>query len=120
MVAAVESWDEHAQVADWSASSLPFDFAPVRRRAEQVVWYADLEAKHLLSEPAEAISIDLREVTGSRFSASGDLHATRDGALHGLACWFDSELIEGVSLTNAPPTDARSWAQGFMPLPRPL
>ncbi|MGI9623157.1 MAG: 50S ribosomal protein L11 methyltransferase [Acidimicrobiales bacterium] len=120
LVAAVESWDEHAQVADWSASSLPFDFGPVRRRAEQIVWFADLETKHLLSEPVGALSIDLRTVSDTRLTAAGELVSTRSGALHGLACWFDAELVSGITLTNAPPTDAPSWAQGFMPVRRPV
>jgi protein arginine N-methyltransferase 1 len=118
--AAVESWDDHAQVSDWSAPSLPFDYSLVRRRAQQTLWFADLRASQLLTQQALVADVDLRVVTHQVVTAAGTFRARRDGTLHGLACWFDAELAEGLTLDNTPPTSAPSWAQGFLPVARPL
>ena len=119
-IAAVESWDDHAQVSDWSAPSLPVDFSAVRRRAEQTLWCVDLAAGQLLTEPALVAEVDLGTVTEPTVTAAGMLRARRDGTMHGMACWFEAELVEGVGLTNAPPSPAPSWAQGFLPISQPL
>ena len=34
--------------------------------------------------------------------------------------WFEADLVDGVTLTNSPPTPAPSWGQGFLPVPHPL
>jgi precorrin-6B methylase 2 len=119
--AAAQSWDDHAQVSDWSAPSLPFDYGIARARAQQTLWSVDLDAHDLLTAPALVADIDLhldRDPGG--VDGSGRFRVSRDGALHGLACWFRAELAEGITLTNLPPTPAPSWAQGFLAVPRPL
>jgi len=117
--AAVESWDDHAQVIDWSAPSLPFDYTVVRRRAEQEPWFAHLRAQQSLTEPAMVAEVDLRTTSASDIRASGVLQVGRSGTLHGLACWFDAELADDVTLTNAPPSPAPSWGQRFLPVGEP-
>jgi hypothetical protein len=37
-----------------------------------------------------------------------------------LACWFDADLVDGITLTNSPPTASPSWAQGYLPIVKPL
>ena len=46
-MAAAESWDDHAEVSDWSAPSLPVDYSAARSRAEKTLWRADLAANDL-------------------------------------------------------------------------
>jgi len=118
--AAVESWDDHAQVSDWSAPNLPFDYSVVRDRAVRTLWFADLRKDQLLTEPTLVIDVDLGVVADEAVAASGELRVRRDGTLHGLACWFDADLVDGVTLTNSPPTASPSWAQGYLPLLKPL
>jgi protein arginine N-methyltransferase 1 len=119
-IAAVESWDDHAQVSDWSAPTLPIDYAVVRDRAARTLWFADLRKDQLLSDPALVVDLDLRIVADETVTASGMLTVRRDGTLHGLACWFDADLVHGITLSNSPPTAAPSWAQGYLPSPQPL
>ena len=119
-MAAAESWDDHAEVSDWSAPFLPVDYTAARRRAEQTLWSADLAADDLLTPPTPVAEVDLRMVEDPVVDASGELRVHRDGTLHGMACWFRSELADGISLTNAPPTPSPSWCQGFLAVPRPL
>lgn len=118
--AAVEAWDDHAQVADWSAPSLPFDFSVVQRRAERMLWFSHLRIEQLLTEPVVAAEVDLTTSALSVVVAAGSARVVRDGTLHGVACWFEADLVDGVTLTNSPPTPAPSWGQGFLPVPQPL
>jgi protein arginine N-methyltransferase 1 len=118
--AAVDSWDDHAQVSDWSAPTLPFDYGVVRDRAARTLWFVDLRRDQLLTEPALIADVDLRVVDDEMVTASGELSVHRDGTLHGLACWFDADLAAGIAISNSPPTVAPSWAQGFLPIEQPL
>jgi protein arginine N-methyltransferase 1 len=118
--AAVESWDDHAQVSDWSAATLPVDYSVVRDRAARTLWFADLRRDQLLSEPALVVDVDLRVVSDEAVTAAGEFSVRRDGTLHGLACWFDADLVDGIALSNSPPTALPSWAQGYLPISQPL
>ena len=118
--AAVESWDDHAQVSDWSAPTLPVDYSVVRDVAARTFWSADLRKDQLLTEPTLVVDVDLRAVADETVTASGELSARRDGTLHGLACWFDADLADGITLSNSPPTASPSWAQGYLPISQPL
>jgi protein arginine N-methyltransferase 1 len=118
--AAVESWDDHAQVSDWSAPTMPVDYGVVRDRAARTLWFADLRKDQVLTEPALVADVDLRAVDDQAVTASGELTVRRDGTLHGLACWFDADLVDGVTLSNSPPTASPSWAQGYLPISQPL
>lgn len=107
--AAVESWDDHAQVSDWSAPTLPVDYSVVRDRAARSVLFADLRKVQLLSEPALVVDVDLRVIANEAVTASGELSVRRDGTLRGLARWFDADLVDGIALSNSPPTASPSW-----------
>jgi protein arginine N-methyltransferase 1 len=119
--AAVESWDDHAQVSDWSAPSIPFDYGRARARAQLALWCADFADDELLTTPTLVADVDLHSAQEpGGIDQSGRFMVCRDGVLHGLACWFRAELAEGITLTNVPPTPAPSWGQGFLAIPRPL
>ncbi len=119
-VGAVESFDDHAVVAEWLAPSLPYDCSSAHRRAARTLWYSDLDATNLLGPAELAADVDLRVATGDTISAAGTLSTDRDGVLHGVACWFDSLLSPGVMVDNAPPSPASSWSHGVLPLAEPV
>jgi protein arginine N-methyltransferase 1 len=118
--AAVESWDDHAQVSDWSAPTLPVDYSVVRDRAARTLWFADLREDQLLTESTLVADVDLRVVADETVTASGEVTVRRDGTLHGLACWFDADLADAITISNSPPTSSPSWAQGYLPIAQPL
>jgi len=119
-VAAAESFDDHAQVADWWSPDLPYNYAAARRRAERTLWLADITPNKLLGQPELAADIDLTTALNETTRSAGHLWVDRDGTLHGLACWFDSLLCPGVTVDNMPPRTDSSWSHGFLPLAQPL
>jgi protein arginine N-methyltransferase 1 len=118
--AAVESWDDHTVVSDWSSPALPVDYGLVADRAATIMWFANFRPDQLLTRPALVADLDLRVVADETVTASGELSVRREGTLHGLACWFDADLFDGVAISNAPPTAAPSWVQGYLPTAEPL
>ncbi len=119
-VAAAESFDEHAVVADWQAADLPYDYASAHRRAAQTLWFADLTPRNLLGQPDLAADVDLMTAPNETITSAGHLQVDRDGTMHALACWFDSLLCAGVTVDNSPPRTDSSWSHGFLPLAEPI
>lgn len=119
-VAAVESFDDHALVADWRDVGLPYDYAAAHRRAARTLLFADFAPGQLLGQPELAADVDLNAAPNTTVSAAGELRVDRRGTLHGLACWFDSLLSPGVTIDNLPPRSESSWSHGFLPLADPV
>ena len=44
----------------------------------------------------------------------------RKGTAHGLAIWFDTELVHGVGFLNTPGSVELIYGQGFFPFQQPL
>ena len=119
-VAPAESFDDHTLVSDWRTTGLPYDYAAAHRRALRTLWFVDLTPGNLLGQPELAADVDLRTAPNEAITSAGTLHVDRDGTMHGLACWFDSLLSDGVTIDNAPPRTESSWFHGFLPLGEPI
>ena len=76
-------------------------------------------ADALLAVPARLTVPDYRSVSSPNVKTSVESEATRSGTLHGIAVWFDSELVEGIAFTNAPGEPETIYGQGFFPLLNP-
>ncbi len=71
----------------------------------------------MLSAPAALGDIDLRADNPDFFSWTAELRIERDGAMHGLADWFECKLAKGVWMTNWPLADqAIQRPQAFLPI----
>lgn len=114
--AAVESWDDHALVDDWRARAFTLDLSAAHERARSTLWWVDLAAKSLITEPRRVADIELGTVDDSSVTGGGLMKSTRSGTIHGLACWFDAVLSPGITVSNAPPAAAPSWSQAFLPI----
>src|SRR5579872_760233 len=97
-----------------------FDFSAMREMAVNSITYHGFDPDDLLSEPQRAASYDF--LTEQTFDLSTHRRFTtrRDGTLHGIAVWFDSELAPGVVLNNAPGCPTTIWHQGVFPVEHPM
>ena len=116
--AGIESWDDHALVDDWARPVFTLDCAAAHDRAKQTLWWVDLDAKHVVTDPVRVATIDLATVDDASLTSSGTLRARRRGTAHGLACWFEADLGQDITVGNAPPASAPSWSQAFLPADR--
>jgi enediyne biosynthesis protein CalE3 len=120
VLAPVESPKAYRIVQTWTADLYGLDFTPLRQVASNVVHAAVLGEDELLADPARVGTVDLVNGGDDRLHATLRFEARRTGVLRGIGGWFDAVLAPGVRLSNAPPNEARSWAQSFLPLSEPI
>jgi protein arginine N-methyltransferase 1 len=104
----------------WRSASDGFDMEAARRRTINSFGRHHLELNQLLSEPVRWLLLDYRMI--EQASASGYLkfQAKRAGTAHGFALWFDSELIDGINISNCPGQAELIYGQLFFPFEEPL
>ena len=68
----------------------------------------------MLSEPTRFVTLDY-DCPTPPLHARWEAHAARDGTAHGLLLWFDTTLVPGVELSNAPSAPPALYGQAFFP-----
>ena len=120
-LAAVESNEARAKVDGWSDEGVPAELHWLAHHAANEKRSVQLAREALLGAPARLGEIDLRVDSPGFFRWTAELAIARDGALHGLAGWFDCELAPGVTMTNSPLSDrAIDRPQAFLPIEEPV
>ena len=78
-------------------------------------WFrARATGAQLLSEPSLFVTLDY-ELPTPALHAGWYLCAARGGTAHGVLLWFDSDLTDGISLSNAPTEPPALYGQAFFP-----
>jgi hypothetical protein len=93
-------------------SALPFvdnELEKVRAAAEQ-----------RLCDPVQWASLHYPTLVDRAVRGSGVCRIARDGVAHGLAVWFDTELVEGVGASNAPGAPDGIYGQLFFAWPEAM
>lgn len=120
-LAAVESKAQRVKVDGWLGEGVPGEFHWLRAHAANRKRSASFAKDALLGPPADLGEIDLRVDNPAFFRWNATLRIERDGALHGLAGWFDCELAEGITMTNSPlDAGAIDRPQAFLPIEEPV
>ena len=76
--------------------------------------------EQFLAEPVCWTTIDYHEVDSPDVQAEISWRAARNGTAHGVAVWFDSELIDGVSFSNHPSGPELIYGNAFFPFSHPV
>ena len=119
LVEAPDIYDENYDNA-WRSANDGFDLEAARNRTINNFHKHYLELSQLLSDPMRWLLLDFRII--ERASARGrvQFEVKRSGTAHGFALWFDSELIDGVSISNCPGQPRLIYGQLFFPFQEPL
>jgi len=97
-----------------------FDMEAARRRTVNGFGKCRVEPNQLLSEPTRWLSLDYRVVEGASACGRIQFEVNRPGTAHGFALWFDSELIDGISISNCPGQPKLIYGQLFFPFEEQL
>jgi protein arginine N-methyltransferase 1 len=104
----------------WRWANDGFDMESARQRAinSSVKHYLDLN--QLLSDPVQWVLLDYGVI--KRVSARGrvQFEVKQPGTAHGFALWFDSELMDGIRISNCPGQPRLIYGQLFFPFQEPL
>ena len=120
--ALVEAPDTYHERYDnaWRSANNGFDMEAARRRTINRFGKCCVESNQLLSEPVRWLLLDYRAIEGASAHSRVQFQVERGGTAHGFALWFDSELIDGISISNRPGQPELIYGQLFFPFQEPL
>ncbi len=75
-------------------------------------------AEEILVEPACWATLAYREIQSADVSAEIVWQASRPGTAHGVAVWFDAELVDQIGFTNHPGAPELIYGTGLFPFPQ--
>ena len=71
----------------------------------------------LLAEPRRWAELDYTRPLSASHKGGAEFRINRLGIGHGLAVWFDTELVDGVGFSNAPDQPKLIYGMAFFPWP---
>jgi precorrin-6B methylase 2 len=104
----------------WRSSPENLDLSPATRYVENAPSGVRFKPRQLLSAPAAWTAIDYSTVNSANVRETFSLNAKRKCTAHGLLLWFETELLSGVRISNAPGRSKNVYGQLFLPWPRPV
>lgn len=119
--AAVEAPDRYEElVHPWQNNKFELDLSAGTRLITNTWRKTRIKSEQLLSEPICWTAIDYYEVDSSDIQAEISWRAGRNGTAHGVAVWFDSELVDGIGFSNHPNEPEMIYGQGLFPFSQPV
>jgi len=104
----------------WSSGKYGIDLSAARRFAVNDSSKEYLKPSALMSEATDLAIIDYRSVTNPHVDSTVELAANRDSTAHGLLVWFDAEIADGLTYSNAPGQPPLVYGQMFLPFAQPV
>jgi protein arginine N-methyltransferase 1 len=104
----------------WRSANDGFDMEAARRGTINGFSRHHLELNQLLNKPVRWLLLDYRVIEHASACGRIEFQVNRPGTAHGFALWFDSELIDGVSISNCPGQPKLIYGQLFFPFQEPL
>ncbi|HET6893347.1 MAG TPA: 50S ribosomal protein L11 methyltransferase [Pyrinomonadaceae bacterium] len=116
-----EAPDHYAKIVDpWETNGWRLDLSAVRRVVTNTCSKGHILPDQMLVEPVCWAELDYYTVEEPDVQASIEWVVTRPGTAHVLSVWFDSELIEGVRLSNRPGEPELIYGNALFPFAEPV
>jgi protein arginine N-methyltransferase 1 len=119
LVEANDVYSSHCE-DPWRRSNDGFNLEAARQRRVNTVNRHNLESGQLLSVPVPWATLDYRTVETASVRRTVEFEVLRPGLADGFILWFDSQLIDGTNLSNAPGKPELIYGQLFFPMQEPL
>ena len=107
-------------VGCWDKNMLGEDLSPVRRLAVNDAQKYRMTAEQLLTKPQLWCTLDYATVENINVRGTLNWNIERAGTGHGLAVWFDADLVEGIGFSNAPGKPEAIYGSSFFPWIEPV
>jgi protein arginine N-methyltransferase 1 len=111
--------DYRRLVAPWG-DALGVDMSAARALITNDMFRAQFEPGQLLGEPVRCATLDYSRIETPDLHCEFTCAISRPGRAHGLAVWFDSTLMAGIEITNAPGKPKLIFGNAFFPWQQPL
>jgi len=109
-----------AIVGPWQNNRFELDLSPGTRLVTNTWQKEHLKVEQLLTDPICWTTVDYYEVDSPEIRAEMSWRAKRQGTAHGVAVWFDSELINGIGFSNHPSAPETIYGNGLFPFSEPV
>lgn len=120
-LAAVEDEALHArQVRPWLDGTVGFDFSAAESLTRHGWCKARVQPEQLLMTAARWAEIDYADCSVPEVRGGVESTVERTATAHGMVVWFDTELTDEVTLSNAPDRPELIYGSAFFPFERPL
>lgn len=117
--AIVETPDRYQEiVAPWQSNGL--DLSAGKRAITNTWRKTRINADELLVQPFCWATLDYYNIQNPDIRAEIVWQVGRSGTAHGLAVWFDSELIDDIGFSNHPRGPELIYGNGFFPFSEPV
>jgi len=112
-------------VGNFSSDFCGVDFSSIRKIASLKAYKTRSNAGGYLCRPESWLKVDHMDASTHVNSNNFKGHEVRfkieqEQICHGLAAWFDAQLIEGVSLKNSPDQAETHWQNFYFPVEKPF
>lgn len=104
----------------WRRSNDGFNMEPAWRRCINTISRYHLKSGQFLSAPVPWATLDYGTLETASIDGPMKFEVLRPGLANGFILWFDSELIDGINLSNAPGKPELIYGQLFFPMQQPL
>ena len=117
--AVVDTPDRYREiVGPWMSQGLDLNAAA---RVVTNTWRKTrIEPDELLVEPLCWATLDYHDIESPDIRAEIEWTAARPGTAHGVAVWFDSELIDEIGFSNHPRQPELIYGNALFPFSRPV
>ena len=119
--AVVEASDRYEEITGpWQHNPFELDLSAGTRLVTNTWRKTRLKPEQLLTEPICWTTIDYYEVDSPDIRAEICWRAARKGTTHGVAVWFDSELVGDIGFSNHPGAPEMIYGNGLFPFSEPV
>jgi precorrin-6B methylase 2 len=112
--------EDYGRVSVWTDGRWGVNLAAGSRFGTGWPFSAKVEPGQFASEPACITTLEHTRLDSPSANGRAALRAVRDGEANGYALWFDSDLVEGISLSTAPGLPETVYPNQFAPWSRPV
>ncbi len=114
--AVVEAPKPYAEVVDpWDRNPFDQNLSPARLLAVNDIQKVRLSAGQLLTGHKLWTTLDYAGIESNDVRGNLEWTVERDGTGHGIVVWFDADLAEGASFSNAPGAPETIYGSLFFP-----
>jgi protein arginine N-methyltransferase 1 len=107
-------------VGPWEDNQYGFDLRSAQRYVTNTWRKLRVSSEQLLVKPVRWCELDYSKLESPDIKGEISWTIAQTRTAHGLAVWFDSELIDGIGFSNRPGDAELIYGNAFFPLLRPI
>lgn len=119
--AVVEAADQYGELVNpWRNNKYELDLSSGTRVITNTWRKTRVRPEQFLTDPVCWTTVDYYEIDSPDIQAEMSWRAVRRGTAHGVAVWFDSDLVDGIGFSNNPSAPEMIYGNALFPFSEPV